>query len=189
MKFLYRIFLFFLAISLLSLLGFGQSNEDCEACHSDRDLSMQKRGRTVSLYVNFDSYARSVHKGLDCSDCHQDVDVEDFLHAEQEKKLGSVNCGICHEEADENFYAGIHGRALKRGAAYAPTCEECHGNHYILPPSDINSRTYKMNIPVLCGKCHREGAPVARVYNIPEHDILSNYSQSIHGEGLVHGRV
>jgi len=52
------------------------------------------------------------------------------------------------------------------------------------PPSDPDSRTYKMKIPILCGKCHREGAPVARIYNIPERDILSNYSQSIHGEGL-----
>ncbi len=183
MKFSYRIFLFLLVLCLLSPLIFSQSNEDCEACHSDRDLSMQKRGRTVSLYVNFDRYARSGHKGLACSNCHQDVE-EDFLHAEQEKQLEKVNCGICHEEADKAFYAGIHGKALKREAAYAPTCQECHGNHYILPPSDVNSRTYKMNIPVLCGKCHREGAPVARVYNIPEHDILSNYSQSIHGEGL-----
>ena len=44
-----------------------------------------------------------------------------------------------------------------------------------------------MNIPVLCGNCHKEGAPVARVYNIMEKDILTNYSQSIHGEGLFKG--
>ncbi|NIO37434.1 hypothetical protein GTO27_06990, partial [Candidatus Bathyarchaeota archaeon] len=107
--------------------------------------------------------------------------MEEFPHPE---RLELVNCGICHDKADEEFSAGIHGRALKRGAPYAPTCNECHGEHYILPTSDVKSRTYKMNIPVLCGKCHREGAPVARIYNIPEKDILSNYSQSIHGEGL-----
>lgn len=79
---------------------------------------------------------------------------------------------------------GIQGRALQRNAPYASTCSECHSKHSILPPSDVRSQTYKMNIPVLCGKCHREGAPVARVYNIPEKDILTNYSQSIHGTGL-----
>ena len=41
-----------------------------------------------------------------------------------------------------------------------------------------------MNIPVLCGNCHQEGAPVERTYNVTEHNILENYSQSIHGEGL-----
>lgn len=46
------------------------------------------------------------------------------------------------------------------------------------------SKTYKMNIPVLCGKCHREGAPVSRSYNITEHNIVENYSQGIHGRGL-----
>jgi len=122
-----------------------------------------------------------VHSDQECIDCHQDADVDEFPHKED---LENVDCVICHDVAGEQFYAGIHGRALKRGAPYAPTCNECHGEHYILPSSNINSRTYKMNIPVLCGKCHREGAPVARVYNIRERDILTNYSQSIHGEGL-----
>lgn len=161
--------------------GSAQSNDDCEACHSDPDLNTKRGGRTISLYVDFKRFSGSVHQGLECIDCHQDADVEDFPHPE---RLEKVNCGFCHDRADEEFYSGIHGRALKRGAPYAPTCSECHGEHYILPHNDIRSRTYKMKIPVLCGKCHREGAPVARVYNIPERDILSNYSQSIHGEGL-----
>jgi len=159
----------------------AQSNEDCEACHSDPELTARRQGRTVSVYVDFKRFSESVHKDSDCIDCHQDADVEEFPHPET---LERVNCGICHDVADEQFYAGIHGRALKRGAPYAPTCNECHGEHYIRPNTDFQSRTYKMNIPVLCGKCHREGAPVARVYNIPERDILANYSQSIHGEGL-----
>jgi predicted CXXCH cytochrome family protein len=176
--------------SLASLLFFflllfsfaaSQSNDDCEACHSDPELTTKRQGRTISLYVDFKKYSESVHKDSECIDCHQDANVEDFPHPES---LESVNCGMCHDVADEEFYAGIHGRALRRGAPYSPTCHECHGEHYILPSSDVRSHTYKMNIPVLCGKCHREGAPVARVYNIPERDILSNYSQSIHGEGL-----
>ncbi len=175
---------FLIAISFICLISFplfAQSNEDCEACHSDRELTAVRRGRSVSMFVDFPRYGRSVHQDLDCIDCHQDADTNDFPH---EEDLEDVSCGMCHDVADEEFMAGIHGRALERGAPYAPTCAECHGEHYILPPSDINSRTYKMNIPVLCGQCHREGAPVARVYNITEHNILTNYSQSIHGEGL-----
>ncbi len=56
--------------------------------------------------------------------------------------------------------------------------------HDILSPADADSRTFKMNVPYLCGQCHREGAPVANTYKISEHNIIENYSQSIHGEGL-----
>ena len=157
------------------------TNEDCQMCHGDPDLTTQRQGRTVSLFVDYKVFESSVHKDVECVNCHYDADVEDFPHPE---KLEKVNCGNCHDDASEAFYNGIHGTALKRGAPYAPTCKECHGVHDILPRTNPKSRTYKMNIPVLCGKCHREGAPVARVYNIPEKDILTNYSQSIHGTGL-----
>jgi predicted CXXCH cytochrome family protein len=160
---------------------YALSNEDCQMCHSDPELTTERKGRTLSLYVDEKLYQKSVHKDLECINCHYDVDVDDLPHPE---RLETVVCGNCHNDSQEDFMEGIHGIALARAAAYAPTCKECHGEHDILPPSNVDSRTYKMNIPILCGKCHREGAPVARVYNIHEKDILSNYSQSIHGEGL-----
>ncbi len=177
----FAVFSFFALAVLTSLLAFPQTNEDCETCHSDPDLKAERQGRSISLFVNPKTFSSSGHRNLRCIECHQDAAVEDFPHPE---RLAAVTCGTCHEKADEEFSASIHGQALKRGAPYAPTCKECHGTHNIFPPANIQSSTYKMNIPVLCGSCHREGAPVARVYNIPERDILSNYSQSIHGEGL-----
>ncbi|MCP2620351.1 cytochrome c3 family protein, partial [Candidatus Aminicenantes bacterium AC-334-K16] len=170
------IFLLWLATTVLA-----QTNDDCATCHTDPELTTKRGRRVISLFVDFKKFGRSVHGSLDCIDCHQDAAVEDFPHPE---RLAKVNCTMCHDKAGEEFFAGIHGQALKRGAPYAPDCVECHGYHDVLPSANVASRTYKMKIPVLCGKCHREGAPVARVYNIPEHDILANYSQSIHGEGL-----
>src|ERR1035438_5659428 len=41
-----------------------------------------------------------------------------------------------------------------------------------------------MEIPRLCGGCHREGTPVSLTHNIPQENILGNYMDSIHGEGL-----
>ena len=175
---------FYLLTFLCVLLVIGlqaASNEDCQMCHSDNELTTVRKGRTISLYVDEDVFDASVHQDLECVNCHNDADVDEFPHPEMLEKAA---CGNCHGDAQEEFMGGIHGMALERGAAYAPTCEECHGKHDILPPSNVNSRTYKMNIPMLCGKCHKEGAPVARVYNIMEKDILTNYSQSIHGEGL-----
>jgi cytochrome b subunit of formate dehydrogenase len=41
-----------------------------------------------------------------------------------------------------------------------------------------------MNIPMLCGECHREGSPVSRTHTIHQDSVLENYSLSIHGAGL-----
>ncbi|MBN2615584.1 MAG: hypothetical protein JXR71_07795 [Bacteroidales bacterium] len=149
-------------------------------CHSDPDLTTTSHGKTISLLVKEKVLSNSVHKKLQCIDCHSDAKGQEFPHT----ALKPVRCGSCHVEAKTKFDAGIHGVAFERGELYAPSCKECHGKHDILSSADAQSRTYKTNIPILCGKCHREGAPVARVYNINEHNILENYSQSIHGNGL-----
>ncbi|MCC6651281.1 MAG: cytochrome c3 family protein, partial [Candidatus Eisenbacteria bacterium] len=54
----------------------------------------------------------------------------------------------------------------------------------VLRPKDPNSPVYVVNIPYLCNKCHREGSPVQSFYKIPKDSILTNYKESIHGEGL-----
>jgi len=172
----------FTALFFVCVLGaWPQTKDDCEACHSDPGLTTVRNGRTISLLMTSKTLSASVHNGLLCVNCHLDAAVKEFPHPE---KLEKVNCAPCHKKADDDFYSGIHGKALKRGAPYAPTCTECHGTHSMLPPQNPQSNTYKMKIPFLCGQCHREGAPVARVYNIPEKDILANYSESIHGEAL-----
>ncbi len=171
----------FLGTLIFSVLVYAATNEECMQCHSDEQFTTKRKDQTLSLFVDLKKFSRSVHKKLECIACHADADVKDFPHPES---LGPVKCATCHDEANKEFYAGVHGKALARRAPYAPTCSECHGTHYILPAVDSRSATYKMNVPFLCGKCHREGAPVARVYNISEKNILDNYSESIHGEGL-----
>ncbi len=159
----------------------AQSNEDCAMCHDDPSLTTFRNGREVSRYIPADILEHSVHSYLECISCHTDAEVEDFPHADTLKK---VNCGDCHDDAMTNFLDGVHGSSYVAGDRNAPSCAECHGTHEIIRSSDPKSMTYKMNIPVLCGKCHREGAPVARGYNITERNIIENYSQGIHGRGL-----
>jgi predicted CXXCH cytochrome family protein len=177
-----RIILFVILLIIFSSIHLrGQSNDDCLMCHDDPALTAIRQGKTVSMFVNSSVLSHSVHKEVLCSSCHPDALVEEFPHPEN---LNPVNCGDCHKDAQMQFEKGIHGQALQLKALYAPDCKECHGTHNTLSKTDPKSQTYKMNIPFLCGKCHREGAPVARTYNIAEHNILENYSESIHGEGL-----
>ncbi len=156
-------------------------NDICLECHSDKELAVERKGRTVPLFVDIQVLARSPHRDFDCVSCHSDIDEEDLPHSRTPKP---VLCGNCHDDIQLDFDFSIHGQALNRQEIYAPDCKECHGNHDIIPPSNPDSPTYKMNVPYLCGKCHREGAPVAKVYDISEHNIIENYSQSIHGQGL-----
>jgi cytochrome b subunit of formate dehydrogenase len=159
-------------------------NDTCLDCHDDPGLETERNGRTISLHVEYPLFLKSVHGELECIDCHEDAEVEDFPH---EETLERVNCGNCHDDVQLDFDASIHGQALNRNAAYAPRCADCHvidNVHNVLPVSDPTSPSYKMRVPYTCGRCHREGAPVASTYEISEHNIIENYSQSIHGEGL-----
>ncbi len=176
-----RIYLIILFLGICAAQVFSQANDDCLMCHEDPDLTAIRKGKEVSMHIKPNALEKSVHKDLDCVYCHEDAAVDEFPHPD---KLQPVNCGNCHDGAMEQYEKGIHGQALRLKAMYAPDCAECHGKHDIRPGSDPESITYKMNIPILCGKCHREGAPVARIYNISEHNILENYSQDIHGIGL-----
>jgi cytochrome b subunit of formate dehydrogenase len=166
-----------LAVSLLAILlqpaDAAVDHDVCLECHGEHD--------DETPFVDAKVFGASIHRDLECSECHVDVDPADIPHPEN---LKPVYCGGCHDDEQVDFDASIHGQALNRRAPYAPSCKDCHGVHDIFSPADDRSITYKMNIPYLCGKCHREGAPVANTYEISEHNILENYSESIHGEGL-----
>jgi predicted CXXCH cytochrome family protein len=175
-----RIFFSVIFFSIIAY-SFSQSNDDCLMCHDDKGLTKVKNGKTISLYVPPTSLSKSVHKSVPCASCHKDAAVADFPHPEN---LNPVNCGSCHKMPQMQYNAGVHGQALRLNAQHAPDCKECHGKHDVLPKTNPLSRTYKMNIPVLCGSCHKEGAPVARIYTVTEYNILENYTESIHGKGL-----
>jgi len=177
-----RFILFFVFSFFLFSLASAE-NEDCLDCHDNSEFTTERGNKEISLYVNPSIFNNSVHAEMECIDCHEDADLND--DDEHPERLDPVYCGNCHDDVQLDFEASIHGQALNRNAPYAPTCSECHGTHEVKAKNDPSSKTFKMNIPIMCGRCHKEGAPVARVYRISEHNILENYSQSIHGEGLL----
>lgn len=156
-------------------------SDTCLACHGDKSFSTKHGKETVSLAVDGKRFAGSVHAPLTCTGCHADLEGKDIPHPQPAK----VDCGTCHSEEQKQHAKSLHGKALARGDALAPRCYSCHGNHYIVPVKDKNSPVAPLKVPFTCGKCHSEGTPVQRTRNIPEHDILTNYSESIHGEGLL----
>lgn len=175
-------FFFILLLSLImsSHNALSMSNEDCLECHGDEDLT--RESDDSSVYVKAEVLAKSVHGEEECVSCHQDADTED----EHPVKLARVNCEECHEDVGKIYEKNVHGKARGRGDALAPYCYTCHGTHDILPPSDPKSMVYVINIPVTCGRCHKEGTPMTEVHtDIDQHNVLQNYSMSMHGRGLL----
>jgi hypothetical protein len=177
-----RIFIIFLFFSFYDALILPQSNEDCLMCHDDPDFKEKINNKTVSLYVNPKIFSSSIHSDLSCVDCHSEINAEEIPHRTEYTK---VDCGVCHDDVMELYVDCLHGKAKAKGDPLAPLCQDCHGNHNILAVKDRNSAVAPMKIPFLCGKCHREGTPVQLQRNIPQDRILENYSESIHGEGLL----
>ncbi|MCB9849765.1 MAG: cytochrome c3 family protein [Phycisphaerales bacterium] len=162
--------------------AFAQDNAFCLECHGrDRNLVGTRGDRQVSLFVDLEQFNKSVHADLDCVTCHEDLEDTELPH---KFDLARVDCTMCHDEAAEEFAESIHGQRLEEEDPLAPRCQDCHGNHYIVPLSDPKSAVAPFNVPQMCAQCHAEGAPVERAYDIPQDQILKRYTQSIHGEGL-----
>ena len=177
---------FLFAVLVLGLLCVTQNvkamtDEDCLDCHTDPDLTAEVDGKTISLTVDEEKYKASIHADNGCVSCHEEADVDEPPHP---FPMAKPNCGNCHDKIDKVYENSLHGKAYAKKDPFAPYCTGCHGIHDILPSSNKNSRTYVLNIPFTCGRCHKEGSAMTKTHDIPKKNILENYSMSIHGEGL-----
>jgi thiosulfate reductase cytochrome b subunit len=164
-----------------SFAALAVEDEDCFVCHGEKDFGKQNPdGTTKSLFIDKPPYIESIHGAGGCTFCHEDV-----KEAPHPAGLKKVDCGKCHENEAKIYAESLHGQALAKGDALAPACWDCHSMHAVKPASDPKSRINPIHIPETCGGCHAENAPVAQTRNIPQHDILKKYEESIHGEGLL----
>ena len=160
----------------------SQENAECMLCHEDVTLVGERNGKAFSVYVNASEFATSVHADLECVACHLDLAGAELPH---ESPLPRAQCGTCHADEDTEHHASLHGQAIQRGDPLAPYCADCHGTHAVRRAHDRRSPVYPLNVAATCGRCHREGSPVQRQRRIHQTNILENYSESIHGEGLL----
>ncbi len=160
----------------------AQENSDCLGCHGDRSLTTKREGKTVPLFVDGKKFGASIHASLPCVGCHAELQGKELPHG---SPLSKVDCGSCHALEQKEHAESLHGQAIARGDQLAPRCPDCHGTHDIVGVKDPRSAVAPQRIPWVCGKCHQEGSPVQRQRIIHEDHILTNYSESIHGEALL----
>jgi len=166
----------------LSLPGTGaaQDEDPCLMCHSMTAM-FEATGEPDRFVVTGEDLEGSVHGafGLSCSSCHQGME---FPHPENSR----ASCSPCHSDLEADFAESLHGYALARGNAQAPTCSTCHGSHQILSSTDPRSATHKVRLPNTCAECHgHAGLSTDEYIRLPR--SFEQYTLSVHGQGTSRG--
>jgi cytochrome b subunit of formate dehydrogenase len=167
----------------------------CGRCHGQKFL-MESNGESAQPFISYQSsvHGRAVANGSQkaavCTDCHG---VHEILPASDPKSPISKfavasTCGKCHVDVANTFNVSIHGQALTRGNALAPTCTDCHGIHSIKPHTDPNSPVAEKNLSRdICARCH-EGVRLSQEFGVPGNRVTS-YFDSYHGLASEGGSV
>jgi len=158
------------------------TNEECLACHGDSTFGKKVNGKTISLYVNPDSFKASIHGAMfQCVDCHADVKT-----SPHETTPAKITCAQCHADQQATYDRSYHAKAIKAGDGQAASCTSCHGSpHELLPASDPKSHMNHANIPATCGTCHGQKFVMAASghSNLP----FLSYEESVHGRAVASG--
>jgi hypothetical protein len=110
---------------------FSQSASDCFECHGDRDLTMERGGIEVSLYVSKVAFSSSIHADFECVGCHEEYDPYDLPHG---SSTTPIACVTCHSEEEfENYENSVHGLANVNGILEGG-CTECHPRNGMSTP-------------------------------------------------------
>jgi formate dehydrogenase gamma subunit len=168
--------------------------DTCATCHSNVDFLSRHKipfAHPVELYrqsVHGRAVASGNESAASCSDCHGSHDI--VPAADPRSKINHWNvaatCGQCHKDISKTYLDSVHGQAMKAGAAGAPVCTDCHGEHLILGPKDAASLVNASRVSsATCGRCHGDERLALR-YSLPA-DRVPSYADSYHGLALREG--
>lgn len=92
-----------------------------------------------------------------CNDCHS---AHSITRAEGDSFRMEIMgvCGKCHEKLAEAYFDTFHGKVSLLGSAKTAKCQDCHGAHNILPPSDAASQVGPLHILNTCKQCHPDAS-------------------------------
>jgi cytochrome b subunit of formate dehydrogenase len=150
--------------------------QQCEGCHAAQ--VQQYRGSLHGVQRR-----NGMADSPTCKSCHGSVH-QVVPHTAPASPVARENlpatCGACHANPRfisrhdipfarpvEAYKLSVHGRAMARGNARAPSCSDCHTSHAIYPGSDSRSSLFHARVARTCGNCHV--------------DISRIYAQSVHG--------
>ena len=138
--------------------------QQCLGCHSAQGLEMTlANGDKLSLHVDGEVFAKSVHSKIGCPACHTGTSFEN--HPPVKRKIAGRReyslemnkiCQSCHEAIVKRYEGSIHASLFRAGNLYAPVCTDCHNPHAVMANAAYNTAT---GAP--CSKCHD---PIFKAY-------------------------
>jgi hypothetical protein len=156
----------------------------CTHCHFKGNKEGAPQSDNVLAY--FDSaHGKAIAAGNTkaplCQDCHGSHQILRVKNPESTVSRFKVaeTCGRCHLEIYAVYKTSIHGVALSKGNADAPSCTGCHGEHRIYAHTDPKSTVYPTRVSGQCSKCHGSIAIMSK-YGI-EAEQVATYNESFHG--------
>lgn len=170
--------------------------ELCSKCHTSMVLANPYHSKVVEgnkcLQCHKENgqkkLALSVHKNLECADCHNYISNNLGNHPKNVGATQKADCYICHSSIAKEHRESIHGISLSEGVDEAAMCWNCHGSHDILKVKDPNSKVQPKNLANTCGTCHDNPKLVEKFsFGVKSPGLL--YSQSVHGVLVSKGRL
>jgi cytochrome c553 len=160
--------------------------EPCARCHQQADQEYWRSSHGTALHEqNPDAPT--------CGSCHP----EHLRRGERERsgvfEKGAVEtCVFCHDDPGmqdqyalpagrlTSYLGSYHGTARQLGDTRTANCVSCHGQHEILPSTDVRSSTHPQNLERTCGGCHpgvTENVAKGKIHILPspESDRLLYY--------------
>lgn len=166
--------------------------ETCGRCHEDINLTRKHEilyDRAVEVYkssVHGKASLGGVYVAATCNDCHSAGGTAHRIlgPGDPESPINHFNipktCGKCHQNIENDYWEGIHGKLVARGETDSPVCTDCHGEHGIISPRDPLSRVSPSRVAeATCSPCH-ESARLNEKYGIPSGRFQS-WVDSYHG--------
>lgn len=139
--------------------------EICTSCHLDPKIAGKYNLPTAD---KIEAYKTGIHgralirSGLmisaTCVSCHTAHNVRPKTDPQSTIYWSKIPqlCGTCHLGILEQFVGSEHGALWKKKSPVGPGCVSCHGSHGILDPV---TPEFQLQIPNLCGRCHKAQAP------------------------------
>ncbi|PKL83713.1 MAG: hypothetical protein CVV24_03445 [Ignavibacteriae bacterium HGW-Ignavibacteriae-3] len=170
--------------------------EYCSKCHTSMILANPYHSKAVEgnkcischKQNGFTKLSESVHKNLECADCHNYISHNLTNHSKNVVATQKADCYLCHSSIAKEHRESIHGISLYEGIDEAAMCWNCHGSHEIKKVKDQLSLVYPTNLGATCGKCHDNPNLVKKFsFGVKNPGLL--YSTSVHGQLVAKGSL
>jgi len=170
-----------LALAGMTMSAFAAApsagDTQCLACHGSPGMEKQLAGgETLSLHIESDGFAQSVHSVIGCTGCHANIDpashppAESPITTKREFSVAMVQiCRTCHNDQFAQWQQSVHAALVSEGNPVAPLCTSCHSPHAVIKGAAEEMDT------VPCKTCHG--------------DIFTAYATSVHGVARSSGQT